>query len=296
MLPHQTASTSLHRVPAAADTAAAFPHGRGLLVVGHGTADPTGAAETAEVAAHVAALLPGVPVELGFLEVIEPSIHAAVSRLAARGCREVIATPVLLFAAGHARRDVPESLAAAVAAAGVTARQAEPLGLHDAVIDLSARRRREALEGRVEVPAADTVLVVLGRGASDPGALDRLRAFGAASLAAGGWRPRGVEYGFAAAARPTLDEALAAAAAAGPRRVVVQPHLLFGGHVEGQVSAAVDRARGQWPGIEWVQVARLGSDPQVAWALADRAMESGAPGQEAGTRAKSGVPDLSRQG
>ena len=254
---------------------AGFDPDCGVVVVGHGTADATGAAETAEVAALAAALLPGVPVELGFLEVIEPSIADAVNRLAARGCRQLVAAPLLLFAAGHARRDVPEALAAAVAAAGVVARQTEPLGLHAAVVELSTRRRAEALAAVAPVEAADTALAVLGRGASDPGALGRLREFVGATLAfAGDWRPGWVEYGFAAAARPTLDEALAAAAAAGPRRVVVQPHLLFHGHVEDQVSAAVTRARAAWPAIEWVRVARLGADVAVARALVDRVRDS----------------------
>ncbi|NBV53284.1 MAG: hypothetical protein EBR83_07175 [Verrucomicrobia bacterium] len=74
-----------------------------------------------------------------------------------------------------------------------------------------------------------------------------------------------------AAARPTLDEAIenaAAGAVAGSggaiRRVVVQPHLLFRGHVEEQVTAAVVRARQAHPGVEWVQVPRLGAGPLVA--------------------------------
>ncbi len=256
----------------------AFDPECGVVVVGHGTADATGAAETAEVAARVAALLPGVPVELGFLEVIEPSIAVAVERLAARGCRRLVAAPLLLFAAGHARRDVPEALAAAAAAAGVSTLQSEPLGLHVDLVELSARRRLEALAGLGPVPAADTVLVVLGRGASDPGALGRLREFAGASLAAAGsWRPGRIEFGFAAAARPTLDEALAAAAASTPRRVVVQPHLLFHGHVEDQVSAAVARARATWPAVEWVAVARLGADDRVARALVDRVRAAAGP-------------------
>ena len=57
----------------------------GVLVIGHGTADPVGAAETRQVAATVASLMPDVPVELGFLEVIAPTIGDAVARLAARG-------------------------------------------------------------------------------------------------------------------------------------------------------------------------------------------------------------------
>ena len=74
----------------------------GVLVIGHGTADPVGAAETRQVAATVASLMPDVPVELGFLEVIAPTIGDALARLAARGCRSIVAAPLLLFAAGHA--------------------------------------------------------------------------------------------------------------------------------------------------------------------------------------------------
>ena len=58
----------------------------GVVVVGHGTADPVGAAETADIVVQVNAILPNIPVELGYLEVIEPTISMAVDRLAARGC------------------------------------------------------------------------------------------------------------------------------------------------------------------------------------------------------------------
>ena len=55
----------------------------GIVVVGQGTANSTGSNETAAVAERVARLCPGVLVDLGYLEVIEPSIDAAVSRLPA---------------------------------------------------------------------------------------------------------------------------------------------------------------------------------------------------------------------
>ena len=62
--------------------------------------------------------------------------------------------------------------------------------------------------------------------------------------------------------------------AGNPRRVVVQPHLLFRGHVEREVHAAVDRMRREAPDIEWVTVERLGAAADVAAALVDRAAEA----------------------
>ena len=244
----------------------------GVIVIGHGTADATGAEETRRTAALVATLLPGAAVELGFLELVTPSIEDAVAALAGRGCRAVVAAPVLLFRAGHARRDVPEALAAAAARHGLAVRQAEPLGCHPAIVALARRRRAEALAGRAAVAAADTRLVVLGRGASDPRAVCQLCRLTLATTAA--WPAPPLHLGFAAAARPTLDEALAeAGAAAGVRRIVVQPHLLFSGHVEGQVDAALARVRARRPDIEWLRAARLGADPAVAAALVARLIE-----------------------
>lgn len=267
--------------------------GCGLLVVGHGTADPVGASEAVSVTERVAAMLPDVAVELGYLEVIEPSIAVAVNRLVARGCRELVAMPLLLFTAGHARRDVPEALTAAAEAAGIAFRMAEPFGLHPEIVSLS-RRRREAAVGSAASGAGErAVLLMVGRGASDPETPAQLRAFTAATLdGADAGRFVAVEQGFVAAARPPLDEAVGMAAeravALGARLVVVQPHLLFRGHVERQVAAAIDRGRRLAPHLEWLQVERLGADEAVARAVVDRAAE-------AGSSAQAGLESLSRQ-
>jgi len=267
--------------------------GCGLLVVGHGTADPVGAGEAETVTRHVAAMLPDVPVELGYLEVIEPSIAVALNRLVARGCRELVAMPLLLFTAGHARRDVPEALAAAAEAAGVAFRMAEPFGIHPEIVALSRRRREEACAGIADAAGERAVLVMVGRGASDPETPAQLRAFTAATLdQADAGRFVAVEQGFVAAARPPLDEAVATAteraAALGAGRIVVQPHLLFSGHVERQVAAAVDRGRRLAPHLEWLQVDRLGADAAVARAVVHRAVEAAA-------FAEAGPESLSRQ-
>ena len=269
---------------------------RGIVVVGHGTADPVGAEETRQVAALVAKMVPDVAVELGFLEVIGPSIGEALERLAARGCTEVVAAPLLLFTAGHARRDVPEALGDGATRTGLVVQQSEALGAHPDILALAQQRRREALATLPLIPAENTVLLMIGRGSSDPTAHRQLHDFAVASCqqqierekikreqtsrdqtnclaqAPGSFQAR-IELGFVAAARPTLDEAIAnaAAGASAVQRVVVQPHLLFHGHVEEQVTAAVARGRQAYPGIEWVQVQRLGADPLVARVLIDRA-------------------------
>jgi sirohydrochlorin cobaltochelatase len=264
-------------IPGATEPERCWAAGRGLLVVGHGTTDEVGAAETRQVTDLVAGLLPGVPVELGFLELVSPTIHDAVARLASRGCREVMAAPLLLFTAGHALRDVPEALAAALATVGMRAHQAAALGLHPEIVQLSRARRAQALAGAGSEDPAATRLLLVGRGSSDPSAPGQLLEFARASLADdAGFDRAGLDLGFVAAAAPPLAAAITAICDLPPgsvRRVVVQPQLLFRGHVEERVSGEVARGRAARPDLEWLQVARLGGVEPVARAVVDRATD-----------------------
>lgn len=267
--------------------AAALPKGTGILVVGHGTADAAGAAETRRLADAVAALAPGLPVELGFLEVIEPSVAVALGRLRDRGCTEVVAAPLLLFTAGHARRDLPAAIAAAAADTGVAVRQSAALGSHPAILRLSRERRREARLGGAPASGGEWLAFIV-RGSSDPSTPEQAEAFLARSLTPDEG-VAGRRIGFVAAARPTVEEALDSlaeeAAAVAPRgRVLVQPHLLFPGHVADGVEAAVAAARRRHGSLAWVLVPRLGPAPDVAEALLDRVAERFAPRDHVGAR------------
>jgi sirohydrochlorin cobaltochelatase len=240
----------------------------GLLLVGHGTREPAGVQEFLELARQLAAQTPEAALEPCFLELAEPTVAAGIARLLERGIGELIVAPVFLFAAGHAKRDLPEAVVAALGAAGresMPRRQVAPLGLHPDVLALSRRRYEAALAGRVAVPAADSALVMIGRGSSDPEATADMHRYAAAhgeQLGLGRW-----EVGFLAVAHPTLAQALRAAARHGARRIVVQPHLLFEGLLAAEVRQAVARAQGEWPSQEWLVTHPLGVHERLILAL-----------------------------
>ena len=82
-----------------------------------------------------------------------------------------------------------------------------------------------------------------------------------------------------AAAQPSLDDALRAICQPVEGRppvgrVVVQPHLLFPGHVETQVTTRLAQAREEQPQVDWLQVPRLGPANEVARALFERGLEA----------------------
>src|SRR5438105_3545533 len=118
----------------------------GLLLICHGTRDPAGIAEFLALAERVRGAAGPRPVEACFLELAEPTIDGGIARLAERGVRRITIVPLLLFAAGHAKRDIPRAVAAAVERfPGMETRPTLPLGCHERLLALSARRYAEAI-------------------------------------------------------------------------------------------------------------------------------------------------------
>ena len=110
----------------------------GLLLVGHGTREEAGVAEFLAVAELVRQRTATL-VEPCFLELARPMIAEGVARLAERGARRITVVPALLFAAGHAKRDIPLAVAeTAVRFPELSVRYAAPLECHDRVLELSA--------------------------------------------------------------------------------------------------------------------------------------------------------------
>lgn len=93
-----------------------------LVLVAHGTRDAAGAATSHRIREAVAAQLPGVHVELAYVDVQEPRVAQVVAARAAAG-RRVAVVPLLLSMGYHVQVDVlgavaPHALAATSGALG----------------------------------------------------------------------------------------------------------------------------------------------------------------------------------
>jgi sirohydrochlorin cobaltochelatase len=252
-----------------------------LLIIGHGTREPAGLAEFRSVVEAVQKQHADWNVEGCFLELAEPSIAAAIDRLAARGLSRIRALPLMLFSAGHAKRDIPEALAEAIVRnPGLEIELCPALGCHWAIVELSAERCRQALLGQPPVPLNETMLILVGRGSSDLAAIAEMRRL--ADLRQAGGAPHGeapnhgslfgrIEVGFAAVATPSLSTVLAEAAQSDFRRVIVQPHLLFAGSVLADIRRGVDERRSAEPAgrRQWIVSDPLGPDALLVTAITE---------------------------
>ncbi|MGW0736036.1 sirohydrochlorin chelatase [Streptomyces sp. NPDC002851] len=234
-----------------------------LLVVAHGSRDPRHAATVHALVRRVRALRPGLRVETGFLDFNTPSVPQVLERLHADGAHDVVALPLLLTRAFHAKADIPAVLHEATARLPrLRIRQAGVLGPAPLLLDALERRLYEA--GLAPGDKNATGVVLASAGSSDP------EAIAAIAEIAREWRRTGwcaVRPAFASASLPRTEDAVRELRAEGVRRVAVAPYVIAPGFLPDRI------ARGAREGGADVLADVLGPAPELARLLLQRYVE-----------------------
>jgi sirohydrochlorin cobaltochelatase len=80
---------------------------RALVLFGHGARDPRWAEPFERLREIVRMQMPGVQVELAFLELMTPRLPELVAQFVQEKCTEVTVVPVFFGQGGHVLRDLP---------------------------------------------------------------------------------------------------------------------------------------------------------------------------------------------
>ena len=263
------------------DVALAGPHGPiGVLVCGHGSRNRLAVAEFASLAHQLQHHLYPVPVDHGYLEFARPILRDGLEALQRRGVRHVLAVPAMLFAAGHAKNDIPSVLNTYAAETGLRIDYGRELGVDLKMIQAAAARIRASLEadaaaalaqGRSPVPLHDTLLAVVWRGSSDPDANSNVAKV-TRMLVEGfgfGWG----ETLYSGVTFPLVEPGLRQAVKLGHRRIVVFPYFLFSGVLVSRIRQHSERVAADHPELEMVQASYLGDHPLVLDTFRERVSE-----------------------
>ncbi len=245
----------------------------GVMVCGHGSRNQNAVTEFAMLARHMRERFPAWPVDYGYLEFANPVLHKGLDALVAQGVNHILAVPGMLFAAGHAKNDIPSVLNGFAAAhPGVTVEYGRELGVDLKMLRAAGERIEQALAGcSPEIGRHETMLVVVGRGASDPDANSNV-----SKVMRMLWEGMGFGWGetaYSGVTFPLVEPALEHAAKLGYRRIVVFPYFLFTGVLVKRIYTQTDAVAARHPGIEFVKASYLGDHPLVIDAMAERVRE-----------------------
>ena len=259
----------------------AGPHGPvGVLICGHGSRNRLAVAEFAGLAERIRQRLSGVPVSFGYLEFARPILREGLDSLREQGVEHVLAVPAMLFAAGHAKNDIPSVLNTYAAETGLRIDYGRELGVDLKMIQAAGARIRAALEeadraerlaGRPPIPLHDTLLAVVGRGSSDPDANSNVAKV-TRMLVEGfgfGWG----ETLYSGVTFPLVEPGLRQAVKLGYRRIVVAPYFLFSGVLVSRIVQHSQRVAADHPEVQVLQASYLGDHPLVLDTFQERVEE-----------------------
>ncbi len=245
----------------------------GVMVCGHGSRDIEAITEFKAVAEGIAQRLPQYPADYGFLEFATPIIRDGLDRLREKGVSRVLAVPGMLFAAGHAKDDIPSVLNTYQAThPGLKIEYGRELAV-DVKLLRAAGERIEAAEKTVarKVPRAETMLMVVGRGTSDPDANSNIN-----KVARMLWEGMGFGWGevcYSGVTFPLVGPGLEHAVKLGYKRIIVFPYFLFTGILVKRIYSITDEMAARHPEIEFLKAGYLNNHPLVLDAFAERVKE-----------------------
>ena len=241
-----------------------------ILLCGHGSRDVQAISEFEALAGHISRHLPERQVAHGFLEFARPTIGERLDDLRAAGARGVLALPGMLFAAGHAKNDIPSVLNDYAARHdGFSIRYGRELAV-DLKLLSAARERITAAETEAGegISRADTMLVVVGRGTNDPDANSNV-----SKITRMLWE--GMQFGWAetcysGVTQPLVADALGRVVRLGFKRIIVFPYFLFTGVLVKRIYSAADAVAQEHLDIEIVKAGYLNDHPLVIDSFLER--------------------------
>ncbi len=245
----------------------------GVMVCGHGSRDVEAITEFQTVAAGIARRLPQYPVASGLLVFARPIIRDGLDKLRGQGMDHILAVPGMLFAAGHVKNDIPSVLNTYAARyPGLRIDYGRDLAVDTRLLEVSRQRIEAAeMDSPRRVPREETLLMVVGRGTSDPDANSNI-----AKVARMLWEGMGfgwTEVCYSGVTFPLVGPGLEHAVKLGYRRIIVFPYFLFTGVLVKRIYRIAGQMAARHPEIEFLHAQYLKDHPLVLDAFADRVQE-----------------------
>lgn len=239
-----------------------------LLLVGHGSREPSGNEEIQVFAERLRLRQPDWRIEVCFIEFSEITLSEGLRR-AASGAQRVWVLPLILNAAGHVKMDIPQAIASArLQFPRVQFQYAPHLGAGEPMLAILRRRLKGAMQALDMPDPRTTGVVILGRGSSDRQANGDM-----ARMAR--WLMEETEHelvdlAFTGITHPRLETVVQRQSLLGMKQVVVLPYYLFNGTLVERIARQVEHLKAQYPTLRFVSTKYFGFEPEIFELLEQR--------------------------
>ncbi len=248
-----------------------LPPNSGIMLCGHGSRDESAVREFTNLAKVLKERVAPVPFEFGFLEFATPIIRDGLDKLRAQKVKQIFAIPGMLFAAGHVKNDVPSVLATYQKSHNISIKFGRELGMDTRLIRAAGERILSVLPHKSKDYRHETILLTIGRGASDPDANSNISKVN--RLLWEGLGFQWAEVGYSGVTFPLTEPALRQLVKMKPKRIIVFPYFLFSGILVDRIYAAADLVQKDHPEIEIIKAPYLNDHELVVDTFISRISE-----------------------
>ncbi|MBL95656.1 MAG: sirohydrochlorin chelatase [Magnetovibrio sp.] len=247
-----------------------------IMICGHGSRDQAAVNEFNSLARHIRERLPEHEIESGFLEFATPVIRTGLAKLVDKGAQHIVCLPGMLFAAGHVKNDLPSEINSfSLEYPGIEISYGRELAIDIRLLEACKKRIVEAerkAQKQRKLGRKDTLLMVVGRGTSDPDANSNISKIGRML-----WEGMGFGWGevsFSGVAYPLVDQGLHRSSLLGFKRIIVFPYFLFTGILVRRIYSWTDKLSKEYPEIQFVKAGYLNAQEHVIDTFVERYQET----------------------
>ncbi len=239
-----------------------------ILLVGHGSREPSGNDEILAFAAQWRERQPDWRIEVCFIEFGAVTMNAGL-QLAATNADRVFVLPLILNAAGHVKMDIPQAIdAVRVKFPKTQFLYAPHLTACDPVLRILKRRLKTAMQTLDMPDPTTTGVILLGRGSSDRQANGEM-----AKMAR--WLMEEtdhelVDLAFTGITYPRIERAVQRQHLLGMTQIVVLTYYLYTGTLIERITRQVANLKMQYPQIRFVSSAYFGFEKEIFELLEQR--------------------------
>tara|TARA_Y100001935_G_C17296236_1_gene506250 strand:- start:246 stop:1403 length:1158 start_codon:yes stop_codon:yes gene_type:complete len=243
----------------------------GILICGHGSRNKLAITEFDELTKSIKERFKGVTVEYGFLEFAKPSIVDGLDKLKSKSIKKIIAIPAMLFAAGHVKNDIPSVLMKYASIHKLEIFYGRELGINNSMINAACERVKEVFFKNKNLKLSESMLVVVGRGSSDPDANSNV--FKITRMMVEGLGLGWGETVFSGVTFPLVEPGLNHIVKLGYKNIIVFPYFLFSGVLVNRIRRQKDDVAFSNPNISFYDAKYLSSHPYVVNTFVERINE-----------------------
>jgi len=249
-----------------------------ILLVGHGSREPSGNKEIEQFAAEWRKRRPDDRIEVCFIEFADVTLDAGMAN-AAKDSKRVIVVPLILGAAAHVKMEIPHHIAhAREHHPDVEFIMAKHLGATDKVLKALKSELSKAMLALDAPDAKNTGVILLARGSSDRVANGEI-----AKMARWLFEETShemVDLAFTGITFPKVETVAQRQVACGMKQVIVLPYYLYTGVLIERISRQVARLEQQYPTVAFALGKYIGFDDAIYELLGERVADAKGEGRK----------------